>query len=525
MLRARRSWGVQHWGAASWGFLALGLSALAGAGGCTSLAPDYHRPSAPVPAQWPDTPDGTLQAGTAMGTSGADHRTAQARQTTADGSQARLPVLGVFVQDARLLRLMSRAQRKNRSLRMMLAAVLAARARYSAQSASRWPAVQGGAQATLGRNVNPAFGSNAFMQQRYQVGLDLPSFELDLFGRLRNLSRAAQAQLLASAHAARAARLAVSGELAERWIALAADRSRLALAEKTAASAAQSVSLTERRLHGGVASRVDVRQAETTYYGALADVANYTALVGQDQNALQLVVGEPVGQASLPASLPAAGGWFADVPVGLPSEVLLERPDVQEAEAQLVAAHAQIGAARAAYFPTLSLTAAAGLASTSLAALLRGGTPVWSVSPALSVPIFNAGLVDAQVEETLAERQRLLAAYELAIQTAFKEVADALARRATLQAEVTARRQQVESARDGFTLAEARYRRGVDGYLQTLDAQRVLYTAQQQWIDTRQAQLLNQVTLYRALGGGVPQTLARSPDGQGEASGSDAPAP
>ena len=471
------------------GRTALVLFGVCFASGCASLAPEYKRPAAPVERTFPF--DERLPSTVAEKT----------------GHAVQVP-FSTFIKDERLAKLVERALTDNRSLRMAVAAIVAARALYDREQAGRWPSLQAELSASLGRNVSPAFSGAAFSQERYQVGFALPSYELDLFGRLRNLSEAARERYLGQVQAARAVRLSLIGDVAVGFIAWAAANSRRELADRTAALAQQAMELNERRLQGGIGSRVDVRQAETVYQRARADVARYTADSARSHNGLQLLVGGALptnvegddGATAAPV-LTADAGWFSTMPSGLSSRVLLRRPDVMEAEAYLRAAHADIGAARAAHFPRISLTAALGLASTALSAFSGGGTPVWSVNPAANVPIFAAGGIEANVEYRQAERARLVASYELTIQTAFKEVADALAARSTIVEQVAAVQAQVRAAQEVYRLSEARYRNGVDAYLETLDAQRSLYEAEQALITAQQAELNNRVAVYRTLGG------------------------
>lgn len=476
-------------------WLWLGAWATLVLGGCISLAPDYKRPNAPVPAQLPAGAEAAADA-----------------QAAADGEADRTAMdvpYDTFIQDPRLTEVIGLALEQSRSLRQTAQAVVSARALYAGEDAARWPLLQAEATSTHGKTVVSALGSTTVTQERYSFGLGFSAFELDLFGRLANLTDAAQEQAMASEQAYRAARITLIGEVAAAWVALAADRARLALAESTAANTERAVALTKERVRNGLSARVDLRQAEMTYESARADIALYTTEVAQARNALELLVGQPVGDGLLPEPLAAEQQWFARVPVGMSSAVLLQRPDVMQAEHMLKAAHANIGAARAAFFPTLSLTGSAGLAATDLSAVTSGDMgKVWTLSPSLTLPIFDGGRNAANLEYQKSERKRLVAGYELAIQTAFREVADALSRRQTIVAQVRAHDAQVVAAQDNFDLAEARYRKGVDGYLLTLDAQRSLYSAQQLLIGSFETELSNRVTLYRVLGGGLAVAAA-----------------
>jgi multidrug efflux system outer membrane protein len=324
---------------------------------------------------------------------------------------------------------------------------------------------------------------------------------LDLFGRIASLTRADLNRYLATEAGARATRLTLIGDVATAWLSYAADKSMLQISEQTAASAEKSVWLTRARLEGGIAPRTDLRQAEQILNQARADLANLRTQVAQDVNLLQLLVGAPVESRLLPASIDDAGPAIGELPAGLDSFVLLRRPDIMQAEYQLLAANAEIGAARAALFPRISLTGLLGLASGSLAGLFNGGGFGWSGAADATYPIFRAGAGRANVRLTEAERDAAVASYQKAIQTAFREVADALARRATMNDQLRARQAQKDAAADNYMLSEARYREGIDDFLSSLDSQRSSYFAQQTLVAAKLAAATNRVDLYQALGG------------------------
>jgi outer membrane protein, multidrug efflux system len=291
------------------------------------------------------------------------------------------------------------------------------------------------------------------------------------------------------------------GDIADAWLRYAADASLLKIAQDTASNAENSVRLTRARLEGGIAPRTDLRQAEQVLEGARADLAEQRTALAQDVNALQLLIGAPVDPTLLPDSLDEAAPTIAELPAGVDSSVLLRRPDVVQAEYQLRAANAEIGAARAALFPRISLTGLLGLASNALTGLFSGGGFNWSAGADASYSIFNAGAGRANVRLSEAQREAAIATYERAIQSAFREVADALARRGTITDQLRATQAQAEAAADTFRLAEARYRGGIDTFLSSLDAQRSLYSARRTLVNTRLVQASNLVTLYRTLGG------------------------
>lgn len=457
--------------------------------GC-SMQPKYVRTELPVPPSWP-VGDAYLRQ-----------------------SEAALPAVQYrdIFRDPRLQRLIELALVNNRDLRVAAANIIAARAQYRVQRADLFPTVAGGGGATFQDNGNSTAptGTGAGtgttvttggFSDNYSVDLGVSAFEIDLFGRVRSLTDAALNRYFAQEAAARSVRLTLVSDIAAAWVAYAADKSLLTLAEQTVVSANQSVRLTRARLQGGIAPRTDLRQAELVLEQAQSDLAEQKTALAQDVNALQLLVGAAVDSALLPAAIDEVAPTLAELPPGLDSRVLLRRPDVVEAEYGLRAANADIGAARAARFPRISLTALVGFASGALTSLFDGGAFNWSVSPNVSVPIFDGGAGKAGVQQTKAQRDAALAQYEKAIQTAFRQVSDALARRGTIDAQEGAQRRLVAASQDNYRLSDARYRGGIDTFLQSLDAQRSLYNAQRSLIATRLIRANNLITLYRTLGG------------------------
>jgi multidrug efflux system outer membrane protein len=436
--------------------------------GCMSLEPAYVQPAPAVPASWP--------AGDAY----------------LANSEAALPAVTYkdIFRDPRLEALIEQALVNNRDLMAAAANVAAARERYHIQRAGQLPQVNASAGATVTGDSD-----------QYNAGVGVPSFEIDLFGRVRSLSHAQLQRYFATEAAGRATRLALVASIADAWLLHAADSSLLGIARETARSAATTVKLTRARLEGGVAPRTDLAQAEQILTGAQADVAQQTTAVAQDVNALQLLVGGPIDPRLLPASIDEAAPTVAPLPAGLDSSILLRRPDVVEAEYQLRAANAEIGAARAALFPRISLTGLLGLASSALTSLFTGGAFAWSAGADATYSIFNGGAGRANVRLTQAEREAAVANYQKAIQTAFREVADALARRGTMGAELDARQRQAAAAADNLRLSEARYRAGIENFLASLDAQRSSYSAQRVLVATKLTEAENLVDLYQALGG------------------------
>ena len=458
---------------------ALLLAALL-AGGCTSLEPAYVRPEPAIPASWP-VGDPYLRA-----------------------AEVGLPTLSYtqMFQDVRLRTLVSQALANNRDLRIAAFNILAARERFRIQRAAQFPQVDatGGATVT-GRTVETEDGSEHDVTTQFDTGVGVNGFELDLFGRLRSQSNAELNRYFATEAGARATRLTLVADIADAWLRHAADRSLLLIAQQTADSAQRSVRLTRLRLEGGIAPRTDLRQAEQILAQAQADLAQQRTAVAQDVNLLQLLVGAPIATELLAGSIEEAAGTVAALPAGADSYVLLRRPDIVEAEYQLRAANAEIGAARAAMFPRISLSGLAGLASTALTSLISGGAFSWSAGADVGYTIFNAGATRANVRLTQAQREAAVAEYQRTIQAAFRQVADALARRGTINDELGARQRQNAAAADNYLLTEARYRAGIESFLGTLDAQRSYYAAQRALVQTRLTASQNLVELYRAIGG------------------------
>ena len=443
------------------------------AAACSTMEPKYVRPDPAIPASWPAGDPYLVQ------------------------SEAGLPVLTyqqVF-QDPRLQTLIAQALVNNRDLMATASNVAAAREQFRIQRAEQLPTVNaaGGVTVTGDKDKN--------VSAQYQAGLQVPNFELDLFGRLRSLTNVQLQRYFATEAGARATRLTLVAAVASAWLDHAADSSLLRIAQQTAASAERSVTLTRARLEGGIAPRTDLRQAEQILSQAQADLARQRTAVAQDVNALQLLVGAPVDRNLLSSSIDDAFGKIAPVPAGLDSYVLLRRPDVVQAEYQLRAANAQIGAARAALFPRVSLTGLVGFASSALAKLFTGGAFGYSAGADASYTIFQSGAGHANVRLSEAQRNSAVAAYQHTVQTAFREVADALARRGTINDEIGARERQQAATADTYMLTEARYRAGVDPFLNVLDAQRSYYAAQQQMVQIKLTAAQNIVGTYQSIGG------------------------
>lgn len=450
------------------------------AGGC-SLIPEYQRPAAPVPAAFPNAPS--------KAATGAPQADALAWRD--------------YFADARLRQLIELALTSNRDLRVAALNIERARAQYGIQRAALFPAIGAtGAENAQRLPGDLRQGGEAGISRQFSATLGFSAYELDFFGRVRSLEEQALEQYLATEEARRSAQIALVAEVANTWLTLAADRERLALARSTYGTRQKSYDLTRRSFDAGAVSALDLRQAETLLEGARADVARYTALVAQDGNALALVVGAPLPEETLPEKLTDALTTVAELPAGVPSEVLVRRPDILQAERALRAANASIGAARAAFFPSITLTAAAGTASASLDGLFQGGSGTWSFLPQIRIPIFEGGRLQASLDAAEIQRDINVAQYEKAIQSAFREVADGLAVRATVTEQLDARRKLVAATAETYRLSDARYRAGVDSYLGLLDAQRALYGAELDLIGVRLSEASSRVALYKALGGG-----------------------
>ena len=437
--------------------------------GC-SMTPAYKRPAAPIPAALPQ---------------------GEAYAPQPDGTRAGLPWTQL-VQDPRLRTIIDRALANNRDLRAAIANVQSARAQYRVRRAAQLPTVTADASASISQR-------NDARLDNYSADIGFSAFEIDLFGRVRSLTQAALESYLATEEGARSTRIALIAETASAYATLAADRDLLALARQTQASAQRTLDLTRSLNAAGLAGKLDVHQAETIVEQAASDVAATVTQVAQDRNALDLLVGAPVEDALLPQSLDSLIPGIARVPAGLSSDILLQRPDVLQAEHQLKAANADVGAARAAMFPTISLTSAIGVASTALSSLFSGNALGWSASPSASLPIFG-GPNRGNLDYSKAQRDLYLAQYEKAIQTAFQEVADGLARAGTIDAQQAAQRRLVTANAQAYDLAEQRYRAGIDTFLTALTSQRSLYNARQSAIATDLALVTNRILLYRVIG-------------------------
>lgn len=453
--------------------------------GCVSMAPKYTRPAAPVASHFENA---SLAGATTAAANDLDWRK-------------------VFV-DPRLQQVIAQALQNNRDLRVAVLNIEKARAQYRIQGTELLPSVAVNAAQTAGRTAAVAgSGVPAVTQRAVSTEVGFSSWELDLFGRIRSLKTEALETYLATEQAQRSARMSLVAEVAGDWLAVGVGEQRLALAQQTLASQRESLRLSERKHDLGASSGLDLAQMRSTVERARADVAGYKTALAQARNALELVVGSPVNADLLPMQPDHAGGdvavALAPMPASLSSAVLLQRPDVLAAEHTLKAANADIGAARAAFFPTISLTASTGRSSDALSDLFDGGSRTWSFIPRITLPIFNGGALKASLDASEIQKQIEIAEYEKTIQTAFSEVADALAARANVDEQLDAQGKLVDATQRSFDLASARFKNGVDSYLEVLDSQRSLYDAQQSLITLRLDEAVNRVTLYKVLGGGA----------------------
>jgi multidrug efflux system outer membrane protein len=458
--------------------LCAALATAFAAGGCT-LIPSLDVSQLPVPSEW---------------------ATSEATGPVAFDLSWR-----DYFADQRLREVIELALANNRDLRIAALNIERARAMYRIQRADLLPKFDASGGQTANRlpknvQVDPRNG-NRVINRNYDASV-AASWELDFFGRLQSLNKQALESYLSTEEAKRSAQISLVASVADAWLTVAANRELLELARNTYTTQQTSVNLIQMSFKAGAASALDLAQARTSMERARADSARYAAQFARAQNALALLTGTPVPQNQQADSLTAALTTIAELPAGIPSEVLTRRPDVLQAEHQLRAANANIGAARAAFFPRISLTGSAGSGSVTLGDLFEAGSGTWMFKPTISLPIFHAGELRATLNRTEIERDIQVAEYEKAVQTAFREVADALADRSTIADQLSARRALVDAANESYNLSDARYRSGLDSHLTLLDAQRQQYAAEQELITTRQAEASSRVALYKVLGGG-----------------------
>ena len=440
--------------------------------GC-SLIPTYERPAAPVPEAYP--------------------------QASAQGQSTAVAWRDYFT-DPRLQQLIDLALANNRDMRIATLNLEQARAQFQIQRSALFPSVGGVASANRGNSQITGELGNTFT-----AGLAVSAWELDFFGRISSLKEAALAQYLATDEGRKAYELTLVTSVAQGWLALIADEELLDISRRTLVTREESIKLAKLRFDAGFSSELDYRQAESLTEAARATFAQQQRQRALDENALTLLLGQQIPSqllTSIQGAKLAETPPMAEIPAGLPSDLLARRPDIRAAEQQLIAANANIGAARAAFFPSISLTAQYGSVSNELSNLFKSGTWGFNIGPSINLPIFTGGRLTANLESAKAGREIAVAQYEKSIQTGFKEVSDALAGRTTLAEQARAQAAQAEAERKRFYLSDLRYRNGVASYLDLLDAQRSLFALEQADVQVRLTQLLNQINLYKALGGG-----------------------
>lgn len=459
--------------------LALAVTLALGLQGC-SLIPEFNQPQAPIDSAWPQGP-----------AYGAHTDTAATSLLWKD-----------FFRDPKMQQLIGLALDNNRDLRVAALNVQAYRAQYRIQRSELFPSIDANASGSRQRlPADLATTGQSGIQSQYGLDVGISSYELDVFGRVRSLSSAALETYLATKQAQNSIRIGLIADVASAYLTWRTDQGLLEVTANTLASYTKSLGMIESSQREGTSSALDVRQARTLVDSARAQKILYTRQVAQDANALQLLLG-----ANIPSDqvngLALNADLLRDIPAGLPSDLLQKRPDIQEAEHRLLAANANIGAARAAFFPSISLTATAGSASSQLGDLLKGGQGSWSFVPQINVPIFNGGRLRANLDYATIQKDIGVAQYEKSIQTAFQEVADGLAAKGTYGEQLQAQSDLVQASQEYFDMAQQRYDEGVDNYLTLLDAQRQLLSSRQKLLSDRLLQLDSQVQLYKALGGG-----------------------
>jgi len=460
----------------------MAISILAG---CTTLVPGYQRTSSPVPGNWP---------------SGAAYKV----NTNEQGKNTGNVDWHEFVTDSKLQQIITLALANNRDLRVTALTIEKAQAQFQIERSTLFPHINATASDTV--SLTPASltpSAQPYLLHNYNVGLGFSAYELDFFGRVRSLKDQALEQYLGTEEAHRSTQISLIAQVATAYVTLAADQEHLSLASETLKTQQSTYEMDKRRFELGASSQLDLSLAQTAVDTARGDVARYTSIVAQDINALTLLTGVEVPNNLLPSTPFTNITAVHDLPAGLPSDLLQNRPDILEAEHQLKAANANIGVARAAFFPSITLTTSYGTASNQLNGLFKTGSKTWQFAPQINLPIFDGGSNTANLKAAKADQGVFLAQYEKTIQGAFREVADALANLGTLDEQVAAQQSLVDATTLSFELSGERFKSGVDSYLSVLDSQRSLYSAQHNLINLKLAKITNLVTLYKALGGGA----------------------
>jgi multidrug efflux system outer membrane protein len=448
---------------------------------CSLIDSKYEQPTAPMPTNWPK---------------------GEAYKEQLNPNINEALVWENMILDEKLKEVIKIALKQNRSIKESIANIQSARAKYNVQHAGEFPSIDAGVSGSKARSLNSSNTSKdtSSISENYKATVGLSSYELDFFGKARNLSKVDFESYLSIKEAQRVTKITTIAEVTNAWLTMAADKSLLDFAKETLNSSKKSLDIIQQRVNLGVDSKVTLYNVQTVYYQALSDIEKYKTQVAQDLNALNLLVGQNVKEELLPSSLDENKEYLATIPVGLSSKVLLNRPDILQAEHDLKAANANISVARAAYFPSISITTNTGIASSALNNLFTGGAAsIWSFVPSISLPIFDWGSKGASLDYAKSQRNLYIAKYELAIQTAFKEVSDALARYGTIENQLDAQKNLVAASKNSFFLSQRRYKSGIDTYLNALTSQRNLYNVEQNLISLRLAKINNRVTLYRVL--------------------------
>ncbi len=444
---------------------------------CANFAPEYQRPAAPVPESY-----------------------GQSSAVAADYANTDRAMF--FTEDA-LKQVINLAIAHNRDLKVTALTIEKARAQYQVQRASLFPTINAIGSETAQGSLGSSSTTVNTTSHIYRATVGFSAYELDMFGRIRNLNTQALETFYATEQAKNSTHVSLVAEVGNAWLSLVADKMRYKLAQDTLENQQQAYEVYQKMFALGATSALTLKQMQTSVESAKVDVATYATLIQQDLNALNLLVGTTVPEQWLTINHLSAISSVNTLPEGVASSLLIQRPDIQQIEHQLKAANANIGAARAAFFPTISLSSTLGSASTELTGLFKAGTGLWTFVPQISLPIFNAGRNQANLEVAEVDQQILVATYEKTIQTAFREVADVLAQRTFLGEQLQAQQSLVNAAGDAFHLSELRFKNGIDSYLVVLDAQRTYYAAQQNLINLKLSDQTSQLTLYKVLGGGL----------------------
>lgn len=442
--------------------------------GCISLDPDYNRPSNVVSQQFP---------------SGGEV------YPVLDSSQSIILQWDEYIQNQKLKQVIAISLNNNKDLKIALANIESAKAQYGITKSSSLPTINGDINAYKGKTLQG-------QTEGYDANIGLASFELDFFGRVKSLSSSSLETFLSTTEAKKTTTLTVISETSKAYFNIALNKSKLKIAQKTLDASKESLDIIQKRVNSGIASDIDLSNAYTIFYKADADIAYYKTLVEQNKNALNLLTGTNINNSLLPDSFDDLNDSIKAPKLSLSSEILLSRPDILMAEHQLKSANANIGAARAAFFPRISLTTSTGIASSELSSLFKNGHGIWNFSPSISIPIFDNGYNLSYLNYSKAEKEKYIQTYEQSIQIAFREVSDALARKGTIKSQINSYKNLVSESNKSFNLSNAAYKEGIYNYLDVLTAQRSLYDVETQFLDLQKEEFDNLITLYKVTGNG-----------------------